>query len=595
MVKIGASVYQNFAEVDVPNIGVGFSDQWQRVALLPQAQLPDRATVESYVFIAWCSIGHFQWTVQSSQNAVVEVAIGTHNGPEGAAQRHRLIFNDARYSRGVRRDAAQPVFWVYSRTSSVRGTWVGDMDGIAIWARISANGDLPGLIQGSFRITNIGIQAFSLRTVTGTQSFVVRNVFGPLRLEPAFSSRQVYMTSTSGVFDGTGTWLGFCSIRYWPGTHGKPQMHVIYSPDGTHTHPGVLILHGLGTRGVGLKAFYTQFGGMQNGGRWDQQLAGGWFTIQNPVAAGEFGVWAHDPLGATGSNANCALAEFEIFLIKASVVLAQFTQDIKNPTATATLWNKLGQSPPVTEPYEWTRPFDADTEIIFQGGADASVTGSPSYFAVIETNERGSALVQRGAMLCDRDQTVLAHMGTRFQLRGGLIQTKFYGTQSTFESAQPENRQSDDHCVASWQWENAPNTTPTPKPPDVSMTFLVPNRESLDAGSLLALPIAPDVDMDEILEAPRHEFVARDGTKLTWPRWLGVRRTFSFSWSGMSNADKDTLLAFFLANRMFKWTQFDQGDVIALALVGGVESQDVGLRHVVRIQAVELVWTGTGV
>lgn len=594
MTKIGASIYLNDVLVEVTSIGTGFSDGWVRVALLPQSSLPAQSGADSYVFTAWCSIGSTFWPggVSLSQNAVCEVALGTDVAPF-TDQRHRVLLSEQRLYGGTTRQLypMAPVWWTMIHAVGIRAQWPSSTRGVGVWARISANGDSLGLVSGSsFRVANIGIQAWSLTSLASTQYVIERYAPTPFALSNV-APGNLFKTAQVGQFQGTGTWLVFGGVRYWPGTHAPPTFRFAFTPDGTYAswQPGF----GRGNR-FGTRARYVPQGGFQTQGRWDQQCGGGMFVRENPQSAGQIALLGYDPNGTAGGPANCGIAECDVFAIKGSAVLGNFDALQQDDPDVANFYNGRTQSPVVYEGVEWGRPFDADTEVFFNSSFSRPNV-DPSYHHTIETNVAGSIVRQIGAVAATPNSDQHGHIGTRYRaLRPGEIQFKFYAQQATWESAAPLTVTPYDFAAAAWSWENNPNFTPFPRDVDPGTTYLIPDRESLAVGSLTALPIAPDVQVEETFEVARSVFEASDGTRITWPKWLGVRRSFAFTWSGQTVGDRAVLAAFFLANRSFKWTPPDETAAVALAIVGEVMTEDVGVLHTIRVQAIELVWTGSG-
>lgn len=586
MTKVGASVYNNAAMVDVSSIGEGANDGWTRVLLLPRTDLPNQSGSDAYTFVAWCSLGAFTWATSTTMNTVCEVALGSDLAPF-PDQVHRVLFSDGRLRQQL---AMVPVFWVNNYVAGQHGTWASNARGVAIWARIYTNGDLRQLVQGSFRVSTMGILAFSLVSLPTTQYVAERFAGAPIVLQPGRTNN--YLTAQSGRFQAAGEWMIFTGLRYWPGTHGSPSLQINRAPTGSFSS----VLPGFGRGGrFGTRARWSS-GGAAALGRWDQQCAGGMCLWSSPPTVGQLALQCADPAGFPGTDPrNCAIAEFELFAIRADLALGRFNGSMQDPPDAVNLFNAVGVPSILSENFEWSRPFDEDTEVFFNA-APYSITTDPSFHPTIATNIGGGVRQGPAATITTNTSEQHAHIGTRYvALRPGEIQFRFYGYQNTFESPDAGYREPRDFAAAAWAWENDPDTTITPKPILPEMTFLVPGRESLDASLLAALPIAPDIQVEETFETARTTFVASDGTTMTWPRWLGVRRSLSLSWSGMTRAQRDTLTDFFRTNRTFKWTHHDEGTVIPLAIAGEIQTDDVGVLHTVRAQAIELVWTGSGV
>lgn len=140
-----------------------------------------------------------------------------------------------------------------------------------------------------------------------------------------------------------------------------------------------------------------------------------------------------------------------------------------------------------------------------------------------------------------------------------------------------------------------PVRDPDNEPPIITpgaRTGIAVGTESLAPGSLAAPPLAPDVAIGETVNWERQEVRGATGHVRTWGVFVRPRRSFVLSWGPVTAAQRDALLAFFVANLAWKITPLREA-AIAVVPVGPARwSQESAQTFRVDIDVAELVYTG---
>jgi hypothetical protein len=149
--------------------------------------------------------------------------------------------------------------------------------------------------------------------------------------------------------------------------------------------------------------------------------------------------------------------------------------------------------------------------------------------------------------------------------------------------------------AASWYrtvgfgFETNPSTFNFPAVTPGTFVQIVPDRESLDVGSLVELPRQPSAQLDETQEVPGSTFVGDTGYRWRLPKLVASRRSLSIAFDGLDATERDELLQFFRSNPTFAWTP--PGEVARpwLVVERPVSSAD-SIRYVVTVRVLELVF-----
>lgn len=137
--------------------------------------------------------------------------------------------------------------------------------------------------------------------------------------------------------------------------------------------------------------------------------------------------------------------------------------------------------------------------------------------------------------------------------------------------------------------DNAPPTIPSVGDP----TEIVPGQEGLGVGSLSDLPLQPDSAVGETPNWKRESLQGVTGYRRTWGIFTAPRRSFLLTWSPVSTAQRDQLLAFLRANQAFRWTPpRELAAVPVVQLRAPVYAQDSAQTWRVDLEVAELIYTG---
>jgi len=581
MTVVGASVHQNGA-VTVTN-----QETWAIAARLPASKLA--GGTGTWAFAAFGQLGYLRVLAGGTGQATAEVALGDSSGPFLDAFT-RVSFIDAPLQTPLR---AHP--WMFVRTydtvlAGARGTWDGSKD-VCIWARIALNGDPPASVAGSFNLAGISIYAFRINALTTNQWFADR--YTPASPEAnnveASGFFNFHGSSTFGVFDTVGKeWLVFASTQYQPGiAQGAPLFQTVILPTGSFASVtpvlGCDLRAGSFARGPGSnpnRTFYNQGGARV-------------FTVAN--TAMQLGVRGYDWLATAGQTSR--LWKWECFAIRVDKL--GFFQHVTKDSATAgRVFTDQPTFPPGYEALSSTRPYVADLEVLANGAfLNDEITGQTrSHIPLLWCNAPGVYLATPELATYTHHYTEgsngivgAQHKGVRadlLELRASWFQNPLdgVGTGASYKVT--------DFTLAAWIWENNPNFTSYPAAvvgPDI---VIVPGYEAVSTASLPDFSIVPDVRYEEELLHPRNTFEAATGELYTWPRFAAPRRRFMLRWSGMTAAQRNTLLADFRASRSWRWKPVGESTNVALILVGRPKSDDVGVLHVVSAEFVEITYTG---
>jgi hypothetical protein len=127
---------------------------------------------------------------------------------------------------------------------------------------------------------------------------------------------------------------------------------------------------------------------------------------------------------------------------------------------------------------------------------------------------------------------------------------------------------------------------------------IIPGKESLDVSSLPALPIEPSATEAFELLDPAFEAKTRTGYSISWPIALQPRRSGTLQWTGVAEADKETLLSWLRdradSGAAFAWRPADQSSAIPFVLNGKTLSwshQGSGY-YEISVEVIELRYTG---
>lgn len=622
MVVFGASTYQE-QHVIVTSIGTGSTDGWQNVARIKGSALPDQGT-EDYVFVVWTSfVGP---DISAATGPVIfsrmEVALGNQNGPFQDSRLWSVInHNELQVTTAPLRSI--PCFFVrgyVTGSTPSRGQW-NTNDDLVLWARIFANGDPVSQVSGSsFRVGHTGILAFSLKNL-GANDYL-HSQYTPAQPQnnnPAGTGfRTFFLTTVFGWSQGAGDWVVWNATKFWSrGKAGAPWFQTTFSGDGS----------------VGMQA--PIFGGPPTGGSgsllgdkngWEARTntgadlsgnlnrysLGGASLLQNPATTGQFGIRGQDYGNVSGQTA--ALVEWEVFAIRADAAapfggFGDFDYvkvDFNSVPPLDRIYSDNNGSG-LFEPFEPSLQSGLAKDLYWQSGWDqrADLDAWISHLHYITANVPSVSISTSAWCLVQGNQTyegIIDHLGVKLnQLPPNAVQLQMRALQHPNEVGGGFDRIGlPDFFTFSWVWNNDVGYEPTTVPPIPGAVSIIPGREVVSVAALNTLPngadgnlMEPEVARSDDPDIPRNEFVPTDGIKITWPKLLAPRRRFELRWSGLSAADRETLLAFFRAQekRAFKWTPPFESE-IPVVMIEPPQAIDQGQGYTVTTTVIELVWVG---
>ncbi len=140
-------------------------------------------------------------------------------------------------------------------------------------------------------------------------------------------------------------------------------------------------------------------------------------------------------------------------------------------------------------------------------------------------------------------------------------------------------------------YDDDPSSLPQGPSGPVPPVIVVPGRETPDVSQLLDLPIEPDSVHSLDLEPNRNELRTDTGYVRTWPAFMEPRQQRRIGWTAQTTANKDTLMAFFAANVIWRWTP-PRGALTAFASTSRPTAQGDGKIWRLEITVTELKQAG---
>lgn len=625
MAVMGASTYGPAGVQTVDSV-----DQWVPLLSLDSADLPDQGAAKEYVFVVWFDFGNFN-TLNNPGivTATAEVTFGDQNAPtpsERDVARSLLIYPPL--SIGTVPGRTIPCFHVYGRTSAQRGTWNTTTRDFTVWGRIASNGDPVLSVAGaSFTVANIGIMAFSLDNLTSTTMIHDRYTPG-VPQQGNGSTPAAYQTTSAPWNAGEGTWLAMFSASHAPmpfSTRAQVNAdrlinYIVDTPPSTgierltaYGETGTNGRHGMAER---LPAGWPQT-------IWGTQalyFEGGFRVIEDPVTTAEFGISLVAP-GATSGVLSGALVQWEVFALRvdadggAGLGSFEYVQKNAGATPSATVVDDIFNGVGVAFGSETkeeknfgsgTKTRQTELHVQVAPFADGLSSNQSWQMRVEEPGGNGNLYNQSIPFI----ESIRLGDSPMFRA-GGLIPPgagpagidySAFLIQNTSEGqfgalAKP----AESFLAFAFHWENDPQNVTQTVPTVPAAVSIVPGRESPNVSALNALPngaggdqLLPDIDYELEAEQTRHDFRTDDLTRLTWPAFMTTRRRFLLRWNGLSQADRDTLLAFLAAqgDRIWKLAlPEDPSTYLAVVQTEHPRTQDAGVNHSVNVRVVELIFT----
>ena len=580
---------------------------WQKLTQMSDPLLTT-ATDEQWAFVAWCDFGHIVDGDVGTGAAQMVVAFGDDQGPFADTE-VRASLADARLNWNSNGSLQSiPAFWtrVYETQGYIgRGAW-NRLRRPAIWARIDRNGD-PAQPTAPFHVAGISILAFRLDAAGVTTSDWIAHRYAPTQPQnqnaasrASLNWRTFSISVFSSIFDGSDDWLLSSAVRFRPATGGQGAtlFQTTYTADGS-TGAQVAIL------GRSLN-FGWDPRGSQAGTVSHRFQAGAFALLDAPIDGGQIGVRGVDP---NPSGTQGALESWEVFAIRGTK-LGFFFGVVRNPGTPPPagsdlrpmLFDPLATPVPANrEIVDWPRPTSLDLEVVTCFSWLPQTFRAPpqraSWLPLVASNT-GVLEQPRGIWRMSDHASFAAPEGVPIvwgmpvkNLGPADVQFQVWGTGNPVTMSGGSARQPADFCFAAWSWENDPDFAPDVVPAVPPAAYLSLGPEGLSVASLPSLPIAPDVEMPHSVARRGEVLEADDGTRVTWPTWLSVRRTFEWTWNGLTDAERASLLAVITAQ--FQWQRPRDLAPSGFLALGRPRITDQGShRSAVSGTFVELLWTG---
>lgn len=572
----------------------GAPDVWHTILELPPAKIPGTGFRE-LCFVAWSTLGSpLVRAVHAPNDACIQVALRR----VGSAQPFPETICSFDVNGGQTNRSAgpfgrmNPAFWVYGRTSTgsnARGTWDADNDGLEIVARLFLSADPPGSLDAEFLVGESGIMVFDLEGLNVSDWFwgrhrdttnagVANNPDGSIKL---------HGTSTfSGVFDDSTDFLAFCSTYYRPATdplvNNVPgfQFALETAPSTYTAIVGEDFRCGTNPRGAARLSWRTRVGGAQ--------------LLEAPEDGWNLAIRGRE-LGVSGGATTRTPALFfdHEHLVISTAVLGQFAALRRVAGAAGAIYQDQGGTG--FAPFEPNLPYQL-TPVLFAnmrpernaGGFQALAYGP---FLTTNTGAVGR-FFEAFAYYQEALEGIWSAFGRDLPTlaSGADVQVRISALALPGEASPIATKDAQELLAAIWLWENDVDfdgNNPPAVPPETAIS--VP-RESLATGSLPDLTDQPDNYL-ETSEQPGNEFLADDGTRETWPSYLGVRTTYEFTWTARTEAEGLVIVA--EASTWFRWTHPDTGRTLALFPSASLQVVQLPNRHVeIRGRFLDMIWTG---
>jgi hypothetical protein len=567
-------------------------DGWQQIFFLPSYELP--AGTGRYAIHVTGKVHNIQRlaSVGSPSRAVLQVCLGFDTGSISPV--HQFCIPLASQS-GALEGIPFGFVMLQDAAAAISDPFFGGSFNnsggaqFCLWARVFCNGDAP-TFNYSFDVAEVTWLWFDTDRIDAADKFAAH--FYPAT--PTTLTTTASLPAVSGLtpFAAGEKWLHFQSVTYEP-----PN-----GPRGTLAAP--ILRHGYTTTGF-VGGFVAKAG---TNGRWaqshgDQLVTAGAASAVPVLSAWAF--WYHEmPSGtvrpalaaqdrqSTSASKVRRWTSFSLCLDNLLDVLTRVESSVQNATS-----NRYGNGPAEGAAYvALERPATGVvSEPCILAHAIVLSPGRNDYEIEVRTESRvlrphiipatTRANLNEGASLMAMTRTGLSatvpDLQYRFPVIGGL-------------NAEPQSLTIADVYLVQFNLVRDPEGVPAIPPTVGDPVAISLGREAPALGSLSVLPVAPDAAVGEEFEAAmRGRIDALNGQSPSWPLFTRPRRFISLQWSGLTEAQKETLDGFIATTPIFKFTLPGESSPVALlADENGIElAQIVGGAFFVSLSCVELTWT----
>jgi hypothetical protein len=558
-------------------------DGWQIAHRLPQDRLP--AGTGRYAIIVTGKIGHVHRSGAVPQRGVIQVCLGHDTGAISPIHKVNIpVGEQLGETEGI------PFMFVVLMNSSPSisdpffGNTFNNSSGarFCLWARTYWNGDSPQYAV-SFDIADVGWLWWDTDRIPSTDQLTEHyHPAVPVSLTTTLAG--VFVTSNSpGLVNQK--WLHFMALTYEPRQHlaNAPRFDFGWSPT-----PGSFTGY---TATVGTNGRWGQMRALPTAGATEEAtLSQGCFWYQQrPTGVFLPGLRGADRQSGTATRVR-RVCYVGVRLDNLLDVLQRTETEVVNATCNL---NGYPSWPDVYVPLERPATGTVSLPCVLTHGI-VQTTGRQSYDAGINTNlgtvldfvemcAQSDAAKQEGVSAMAFSPLGLSPTEPDIQYRALWI---------GFHNAPPLPLNVRDITIVSFYMVRDPEVLPNVPPAVGPPLVLSPGRESANPASLLQLPIKPDGSMPEDSAREEARIDGATGYSRTWPLFAKVRRTFTLSWSRLSESQATTLYGFLRDNPAFALRPHRAAADIAVVQLDAPLRQQVSA-HVFSmvVRCVELIWT----
>lgn len=581
-------------------------DVWQIVGTVDRANLGN--TARTYAFWIHCLIGNLGISTTAT-NTVVEVALAEVDATGAVVavsmrEIQRFQFADQRLwaLSKVRQMVAAEFLLVLDGALShpTWGTTWPSNRSLALVARINANGDPPGG-NGQAFVADWQFVTWDLEALGSSRWYHAEyQPAQPQAFNAPGTPRYFTMAHGGAALGATSeTWLVFWSSTYrpWRAVGASPDLTLFLSPDGIAGNEQEIFKVGSNGRLLGDFA-----------GRWCQFAHGAFAVVVLANGVSTLGISGEDRYTAGGAGLPpsqtwvVGSSVFAVRLRDAASVDDLYHVQYETSANEYDVIDELARPNGRYLPWAPSNPPGASNWAILaccavnSFNASSSVPNSYSQLLHGEGFSPRLALTWGMAQMAeplDRIPQVLA-LEASYGVNATVRQYEFdwwHGVHGPF-LANPD-RDVRRWTVVGFGFEDDPSNVPALDPDVPASIILIPNRESLDPGSLSALPREPAADYHEEAETAEADWRSPTGYRWPLPRFAKGRRTFDLHFPGLTAAELAADLAFYDANPFVKWTPKSEAAALPFLVVKKPEGKPDSPRHwTLSLQLLELVFTG---
>lgn len=554
--------------------GPGGGDSWQQLSMLPTANL---TAGHRYAFLVRGKLGGVQrfgtLPAAGSVNGVLQVCLGDTSG-----LRHPEFVVELSVQEVIDADEGEPFAFLLMLTAATAdplwgSSWAGTSD-LALFGRVFWNGDAP-TYGATFLVSEVVWTWTDLDAVAGTDWATTQSTT-PVALSAPTSWQNVAQAAATTGSAGQ-QWLHFATVQvdYSAGT-GAPRFQFGYCTGGSFAGFAARVGVAGPAHMVGVSVSEQHQAPAANRRRRKTVLA--WWVDTNP------GATYLPAVRSISGNGAQTCRRFSVFSLRL---------DDLDLVAYAESSNELGLIDYVTNsagpkyvPQEVAAPNGTVKPWVLLG-ATSRVSKTVLYMDSSPKGLLGSESVGTHVAAGDRHQCIAdtTHESgpplAAVQYRHRVLQLLGPGALDLDELK----------ALVVFPVKDPTNTTTGPGTPGAA-TAIVPGKEGLDASSLSAPPLQPNVQQVESNVDARQRLKGDSGYVRTWGVMIGTRRVFRLEWSPVSRANRDALLAFLRANVALRVTPLHESAIAAAITTQPTATQVSAQTFAVEVEVAELIYTG---